>query len=105
MLHYLHHPHTCKHFDPWDVEFYYHCYRSGPWHLPLPGLNCYFLALVIAKHWSDIPLLCFDNHYLIQLNAAIFVSSSSCKIDQPGHLTSLIHIELHANVKLCSVFM
>ena len=45
------------------------------------------LALVTAKHCSDLALLCVDNqHPFLQCHAAIFVSLSGGKTDCLGHL-------------------
>ena len=63
------------------------------------------LALVTAKHCSDLTLLCVDNqHLFLQHHAAIFVPLSGGKTDCLGHLPSQIHIESHSNVNLCPVF-
>ena len=41
-----------------------------------------FLALVNAKHCSDLTLLCIDNqHLFLQLHAAIFIPVSGGKTD------------------------
>ena len=63
------------------------------------------LALVTAKHCSDLTLLCVDNqHLFLQHHAAIFVPLSGGKTDHLGHLTPQIRIESHSNVNLCPVF-
>ena len=63
------------------------------------------LALVTAKHCSDLTLLCVDNqHLFFQHNAAIFIPLSGGKTDCPGHLPPQIHIESHSNVNLCPFF-
>ena len=63
------------------------------------------MALVTAKHCSDLTLLCVDNqHLLLQHNAAIFIPMSGGKTDRPGHLPPQIHIESHCNVNLYPVF-
>ena len=75
--------------------------------LPLSwlGKTATLLALVTAKHCSDLNLLCVDNqHLFLQRNAAIFVPLSGGKTDCPGHLPPQIRIESHSNVNLCPVF-
>ena len=63
------------------------------------------LALVTAKHCSDLTLLCIDNqHLFLQHNAAIFIPMSGGKTDCPGHLPPQVSIESHSNVNLCPVF-
>ena len=63
------------------------------------------LALVTAKHCSDLTLLYIDNqHLFLQHNAAIFIPMSGNKTDHLGHLTPQIHIKSHSNVNLCPVF-
>ena len=64
------------------------------------------LALVTAKHCSDLTLLCVDNkHLFLQCNAAIFIPQSGGKTDHLGHLPPQVHIESHSNVNLCPVFL
>ena len=64
-----------------------------------------FLALVTAKHCSDVTLLCIDNqHLFLQHHATIFIPLSVGKTDRLGHLPPQIHIESHSNVNLCPVF-
>ena len=64
------------------------------------------LALVTAKHCSDLTLLCIDNqHLFLQHHAAIFIPMSGGKTDHLGHLLPQIHIESHANVNLLSCFL
>ena len=63
------------------------------------------LALVPAKHCSDLTLLCIDNQYLfLHCNAAIFIPMSGAKTDHLGHLSPQIHIDSHFNVNFCPVF-
>ena len=63
------------------------------------------LALVTAKHCSDLTLLCIENQQpFLQCHAAIFIPLSGGKTDCPDHLPPLIHIESHSNVNLCPVF-
>ena len=63
------------------------------------------LALVTAKHCSDLTLLCVDNqHRFLQHNAAIFILWSGGKTDHLDHLLPQVHIESHSNVNLCPVF-
>ena len=63
------------------------------------------LALVTAKHYSDLTLLCIDKqHLFLQHKVAIFIPMSGRKIDCLGHLSPQVHIESHSNVNLCPVF-
>ena len=63
------------------------------------------LALVTAKHCSDLTLLCVDNeHLFLQCHAAIFVPLSGGKTDHLGHLSPQICIESYSRVNLCPVF-
>ena len=63
------------------------------------------LALVTAKHYSNLTLLCVDNqHLFLQCNAAIFVPLSGGKTDHLGPLPPQIRIESHSNVNLCPDF-
>ena len=67
--------------------------------------DCYSLALVTAKHCSDLTLLCIDNqHLFLQCHAAIFIPLSGGKTDHPGYLPPQISIESYTNVSLCPVF-
>ena len=101
---------SCKHFDPWDVEHLLSLLESWT---PTSSLTTFklawktatLLALVTVKCCSDLTLLCIDNqHLFLQCNAAIFIPMSGGKKDHQGHLPPQIHIELHSNVNLCSVF-
>ena len=107
---YLQHPPSHKHFDPWHVEHLLCLLESWA-----PASSCTtfklawktttLLALVIAKHRSDLTLLCIDNqHLFLQWHAAIFILLSGGKTDRPGHLPPQIHIESHTHVKFCIVF-
>ena len=107
---YLQHPPSHKRFDPWDVEHLLSLLESWA---PASSLTTFklawktatLLALVTAKHCSDLTLLCVDNqHLFLQCNAAIFVPLSGGKTDRPGHLPPQIRIESHSNVNLCPVF-
>ena len=107
---YLQHPPSHKQFDPWDVE---HLLSLSESWAPASSLTTFklawktatFLALVTAKHCSDLTLLCVDNqHLFLQRNAAIFVPLSGGKTDRPGHLPPQICIESHSSVNLCPVF-
>ena len=107
---YLQRPPSCKRFDPWDVECLLSLLESWA---PASSLTTFklawktatLLALVTAKHCSDLTLLCVDNqHLFLQHNAAIFVPLSGGKTDRPGHLPPQIRIESHSNVNLCPVF-
>ena len=111
-MHYIYsqHPPSHKHFDPWDVEHLLPLLES--W-VPASSLTTFkfawktatILALVTAKHCSDLTLLCIDNqHLFLQCNAAIFIPFSGSKTDHLGHLPLQIHIDSHTNVNLCSVF-
>ena len=52
------------------------------------------LALVTAKHCSDLTLLYIDNqHLFLQCNAAIFIPMSGGKTDCLGHLPPQVCIE------------
>ena len=107
---YLQHPPSHKHFDPWDVEHLLSLLESWA---PASSLTTFklawktatLLALVTAKHCSDLTLLCIDNqHLFLQCNAAIFIPMSGGKTDHLGHLPPQIHIESHSSVNLCPVF-
>ena len=75
---YLQHPPSCKCFDPWDVEcllFLLESWASAAslTTFKLAWKTATLLALVTAKHCSDLTLLCIDNQHLFpQCNAAIF---------------------------------
>ena len=72
----------------------------------LPWMTATLLALVTAKHCSDLTLLCVDNqHLFLQCKTAIFVCLSGGKTDHLGHLPPQIHIESHSSVNLCPVFL
>ena len=107
---YLQHPPSHKRLDPWDVECLLSLLESWA---PASSLTTFklawktatLLALVTAKHFTDLTLLCVDNqHLFLQHNAAIFVPLSGGKTDRPGHLPPQIRIESHSNVNLCPVF-
>ena len=107
---YLQSPPSHKWFDPWDVEHLLSLLESWA---PASSLTTFKLAwktatplaLVTAKHCSDLTLLCVDNqHLFLQHHAAIFVPLSGGKTDHLGHLPPQIHIESHCNVNLCPVF-
>ena len=102
--------HFCKWFDPWDVEHFLSLLES--W-VPTSSLTTFMLAwktatllaLVTAKHCSDLTLLCVGNqHRFLQCNSAIFIPMSGGKTDHLGHLPPQVHIESHSNVNLCPVF-
>ena len=108
---YLQHPPSHKCFDPWDVE----CLLSllERW-APTSALTtsklawrtAALLALVTAKHCSELILLCIDNkHLFLQHNAAIFIPMSDGKTDHPGHLPLQVCIECHSSVNLCPVYL
>ena len=89
---YLQHPPSCKQFDPRDVEHLLSLLESWA---PASSLTTFklawktatLLALVTAKHCSDLTLLCVDNqHLFLQCNVAIFVRLSGGKTDRLGHL-------------------
>ena len=101
---------SCKQFDPWYVEHLVSLLESWA---PVSSLTTFklawktatLLALVTAKHCSDLTILCVDNqHLFLQCHAAIFVPLSAGKTDHLGHLPPQIHIESHSNVNLCPVF-
>ena len=107
---YLQHPPSCKQFDPWDVEHLLSLLESWA---PTFSLTTFklawktatLLALVTAKHCSDLTLLCVDNQTLfLQCNAAILVPLSGGNTDCLGHLPPQIRIESQSNVNLCPVF-
>ena len=63
------------------------------------------LALVTAKHCSDLTLLCVDNkHLFLQHNDAIFIPMSGGKTDCLGDLPLQVHIESDSSVNHCPVF-
>ena len=108
---YLQHLPSCKWFDPWDVEHLLSLLESCT---PVSSLTTFklawktatLLALVTAKHCSDLILLCVGNqHPFLQHHAAIFVPLSGGKTDHLGHLSPQIRIESHSNVNLCPVFL
>ena len=78
---------------------------SSPTDFKLAWKTATLLALVTAKHCSDLTLSCIDNqHLFLQHNAAIFITMSDGKTDCPSHLPSQVCIESHSNVNLCPVF-
>ena len=108
---YLQRPPSHKRFDPWDVEHLLSLLESWA---PTSSLTTFklawktatLLALVTAKHCSDLTLLCVDNqHLFLQCNAAIFIAMSGGKTDCLGHLPPQVHTESHSNVNLCPVFL
>ena len=107
---YLQCPPSHKQFDPWDIEYLLSVFESWA---PTSSLTTFklawktatLLALVTAKHCSDLTLLCVDNqHLFLQHNAAIFIPLSGGKTDHLHHLPPQICIESHSNVNLCPVF-
>ena len=107
---YLQHPPSCKWFEPWDIE---HLLTLSKSWAPVSSLTTFklawmtatLLALVTAKHYSDLTLLCVDNqHLFLQHNAAIFIPLSGGKTDHLGHLSPQICIESHSNINLGPVF-
>ena len=66
---YLQHPPSHKRFDPWDVKCLLSLLESWA---PASSLTTFKLAwktatpfaLVTAKHFSDLTLLCIDNQHL-----------------------------------------
>ena len=107
---YLQHPPSCKWFDPWDVKDLLSLLESrapasSPTTFKLAWKTSTILALVTAKHCSDLTLLCIDNQPLyLQNNDVIFIPMSGGKTDHPGHLPPQVCIESHSNVNLCPVF-
>ena len=111
MLKLMHHfylqcPLSHKCFDTWDVEHLLSLLESWA---PASSLTTFklawktatLLALVTAKHCSDLTLLCIDNQYFfLQHNAAIFIPMSGGKTDHVGHLPPQICIESHSIVNL-----
>ena len=89
---YLQLPPSCKWFDPWDVECFLSLLESWA---PISSFTTFklawktakLLALVTAKHCSDLTLLCIDNqHHFLQCNAAIFILMSGGNTDHLGHV-------------------
>ena len=106
----LQHPHSHKHFNPWDVEHLLSFLESWA---PASSLTtsklvwktATLLGLVTAKHCSDLTLLCIDNqHLFLYCHSAIFIPMSGGKTNFLGHLPPQIHIDSHSNVNLCPVF-
>ena len=108
---YLQHALSCKCFDHWDVEHLMPLLES--WALAsslttfkLAWQTATLLALVTAKHCSDLSLLCINNqHLFLQHHADIFILASGGKMDGPGYLPPQICIESHSNVNICPVFL
>ena len=103
---YLQHPPSHKWSDPGDVVHFLSLLESWA---PTSSLTAFklawktatLLALVTAKCFSDLTLLCVDNqHLFLQCNAAIFIPLSGGKTDHLGHLPPQVHIESHSNVNL-----
>ena len=91
------------------LNIYYLCFES--WVLTssltvkLAWKTATLLALVTAKHWSDLTLLCTDNQDLfLQCHAANFIPMSGGKTDHLGHLPPQICIESCTNVNLALFF-
>ena len=64
------------------------------------------LALVTAKHCSDLTVLCVDNqHLFLQCNAAIFVSIVWWQDRLSRSSSPSDHIESHSNVNLLPCFL
>ena len=63
---YLQHPLSHKHFDPWDVEHLLESWApvSSLTDFKLAWKTATLLALVTAKHCSDLTVLCIDNQHL-----------------------------------------
>ena len=77
--------HKC--FDPWDVEHLLSLLESWT---PASSLTTFklawktatLLAIVTARHCSDLTILCIDNqHLFLQCNAAIFIPMFGGKTD------------------------
>ena len=107
---YLQHPPSHNHFDPWDVECLLCLLESWA---PASSLTTFklvwktatLLALVTAKHCSDLTLLCIDNHHLfLQHHAAISIPLSSGKTNCLGHLPPEICIESHIQCQSLLLF-
>ena len=83
---YLQHPSSHKCFDPSDVEHSLSLLESwAPASFPatfkLPWKTAAVLALVTAKHCSDLILLCIGNqHLFLQHHATIFIPMSGGKM-------------------------
>ena len=76
---------SCKWFDSWNVEHLLSLLESWA---PAFSLTTFklsletatLLALVTAKHCSDLILLCIENQYLfLQHHAAVFIPVSDGK--------------------------
>ena len=106
---YLQCPPSHNWFDPWDVECLLSlleswAHASSLTTFKLAWKTATLLALVTAKHCSDLTLLCVDNqHIFLQCNAAIFIPMSGGKTDCLGHLPPQVCIESHSSVNLCHV--
>ena len=99
-----------RQFDPWDNEHLLSLLESWA---PASSFTTFklawrtaaLLALVTARHCSDLALLCVDGqHLFLQHNAAIFIPMSDGKTDCPGHPSPQIHIDSHTSVGLCPAF-
>ena len=106
---YLQHPPSCKWFDPKDVKCLLSPLGSGAnvsslTNFKLARQTATLLALLTAKHCSNLTLLCINNQILFLQCPAIFVPTSSEKTVWLGHLPSEIHTESNSNVNLCPVF-
>ena len=107
---FLQHPLSQKWFDPWDVKWLLFLLES--WvpassftNLKLAWKTAMLLALVTAKHCSDLTLLHVDiQHLFLQQHAAIFVPASGGKMDQLCHLPHELHIGSHSSINLCPMF-
>ena len=106
-----------EHFDPWDVEPLLFLLESWALASSLPTFKLVLktatlLALITAKHCSDLTLSCIDNqHLFLQCHAAIFIPVSGGKTDQISqvifHLRftlSLIPILIFAFFIICRLF-
>ena len=84
---YLHEPPSHKCFAPSDVECLLSLLESWALGISLTTFKLVWktttlLALVAAKHCSDLTLLCIDNqHLFLQCHAAIFIPISGGKMD------------------------
>ena len=107
---YLQHPSSHKCLDPWDVEWLLSLLES--WEpasyltaFKLAWKTAILLALIPAKHCSNLTLLCIDKQDLfLQHNGAIFIPVSGGKKDCLGHLPPQIHIESNSSVNFYPVF-
>ena len=107
---YLQCPSSHKQFNPLHVKHLLSLLKS--WapassltYLRLAWKTAALLALVTAKHFSNLILLGLDNqHLFLQHHAASFVPTCNSKMDQFGHLLPQIHSYSHFNVNLCHVF-